>query len=108
MVAGAKTRALAAVQLSVEPPLICADVTVTDPAFVAELKSTVMSWQTAVGACISRTVTVNEQIAVLPPASVTVYEIVCGEPAIVNTAPDAKPVLTTLAPGQSSVTVGLL
>jgi hypothetical protein len=44
--AGANTKALAAVQLSVDPPLIWADVTVTEPALA---KLTVMFWQTAVG-----------------------------------------------------------
>jgi hypothetical protein len=47
--AGANTKALAAVQLSVDPPLIWLAVTVTTPAFVAADKSTVMFWQTAVG-----------------------------------------------------------
>jgi hypothetical protein len=44
--AGANTKALAAVQLSVDPPLIWADVTVTVPALA---KLTVMFWHTAIG-----------------------------------------------------------
>ncbi len=55
------------------------------------------------GACVSFTVTVNEQAAVLPDPSVAVHVTVVVP--LVNVEPEAG-VHTTLAPGQLSVAVG--
>ena len=94
-------------QLSVEPPSICAAVTVTVPALVVAERSTVMSLHTAVGVCTSFTVTVNWHVVVFAgdEASVATYVWVVVPNG--NNAPGASPaVCATVTPEQLSTADG--
>ena len=61
-----------------------------------------LAGQVIVGACVSFTVTVNEQVAVLPPASVAVQ--LTGVVPFGKAEPEAG-VQATVTPGQLSVAV---
>lgn len=73
------TERLAIPQASLLPPSICEAVIETDPLLGA---LTVMLWQTAKGATLSTTVTVAEQLLLLPWISVTVNTTVLTFPTL--------------------------
>jgi hypothetical protein len=76
----------------------------TAPHTPASLLTVIGALHVIVGACVSFTVTVNEQVAVLPDASVTTNVLVVTP--IGNTEPDASPTVCVITcPGQLSVDV---